>query len=278
MDDDHQNEPEMVFGWNTEKTGLIWLQEIFDIETREKNCEVLMPARQVVFTKNNILGAWESAGAIPLNLWRIQKSETQENCTKVPRDGSSRMSTTRNYLPKTPGANTVSSKKLKELLTGLSEGFQQAIVHRALEEESHHQYRELVRKSQRINTSGGRKLTVTTVATMETVLHFRENRECLDAEKAARQAHKLSKALDSLFLNPHPSKPIPKSKKKVQLALQTVVQGHTVGPGAESTHWQDGGNSDSSLYKGPSRAPCGTHSTDNSGIERQNMAQSDGIE
>ena len=172
--------------------------------------------------------------------------------------------------------NTPSSKKLKELLSGLSEGFQQAIADKALEEESHKQYLELVGKSQQVKTSDRRKLTAGTVVTTETVLHLRENRERLDAEKAARQARKLTKALDSLSLTSQPSKPIPKSKKKVLLSSEDIIP--TITSGAESTDWEDGGDSDGSVYKGPSPTLHGADGTNTQGMEEDNTGKSVGID
>lgn len=230
-----------------------------------------MPARECTFTKKNILSAWEAAGAIPLNPRRVLKSETLKNSIGVSQPGSLQPSAQPHQVPKTPRAvsrdtrsaialvsrNTPGSKKLKELLSGLSEGFQQAIADRVLEEESHRQYRELVGKSQRIKTSDRRKLTEATVVTTETIIGLRENRERLDAEKAARAARKLTKVLDSLTLEHKTSKPLPKSKKKVQITSQPVV--HTISLGAGSgSDWEDGGDSDGSIYKGPSRAVAGT--------------------
>ena len=249
-----------------------------------------MPARQLAFTKKNILSAWETAGAIPFNPRRVQKSETQVDSKDVSHHRPPNSIPTVNRVPKTPRAvsrhtwraialvsrNTPSSKKLKELLAGLSEGFQQAIADKALEEESHKQYRELVGKSQRVKTSDRRKLTAATVVTTETVLHLRENRERLDAEKAAKQARKLTKALDSLSLTSQPSKPIPKSKKKVPLTSEDIIP--TIRSGEESTDWEDGGDSDGSVYKGPSRALHGTHSTNTRGIQEDNTGEAVGID
>jgi len=241
-----------------------------------------MPARELTFTTKNILSAWEASGAIPLNPRRVQKSETRKNSDGVSQPKPFRTSAPLHKVPKTPRAvsrdtrsaialvsrNTPSSKKLKVLLSFLPEGFQQAIADRVLEEESHRQYRELVGKSQRIKTSDRRKLTEATVVTTETVIGLRENRERLDAEKAARAARKLTKVLDSLSLEHKKSKPLPKGKKKVRIASQPAV--HTISSGEEgeesTTDWEDGGDSDGSIYKGPSRAVVGT-STIGGGVE-----------
>ena len=229
-----------------------------------------MPARELTFTTKNILSAWEAAGAIPVNPRRVLKSETRKNSKGVSLPVPSQPSTSCR-VPKTPRAvsrdtrsaialisrNTPSSKKLKALLSGLSEGFQQAISDRVLEEESHQQYRELVGKGQRIKTSDRRKLTEATVVTTETVLSLRENRERLDAEKGARKARKLTKLLDSLSLTSKPPKSPPKNKKKRVPPTKEVPQ--TTNSGEESTDWEEGNDSDGSIYQGPSQvAPTST--------------------
>jgi len=147
-----------------------------------------------------------------------------------------------------------------------------------LEEESHKQYHALVGNIQQVKTSNRTKLTAPTVVTTETVLHLQENQEQLDAEKAARQACNLTKAVDSMSLTSQPSKPIPKSKKKVLLSSKDIIP--TIGSGAESTDWEDGASGDSnrSVYKGPSRASHGSDSTNTGGIEEDNTGESVGID
>ena len=112
-------------------------------------------------------------------------------------------------IPKTPRAvsrvtrtafslvtrKTPSSLKLKALLSGLSEGFQQTIADKVVEEEAHRQYRQLVGKEKKGKTSDRRKLTEATVDTSETVIQLRDERERVDAAKAARKAKKLSPSL-----------------------------------------------------------------------------------
>ena len=109
-------------------------------------------------------------------------------------------------VPKTPRAvsrttrtaislvtrNTPASQKLKSLLSGLSEGFQQTIADKVVEEKAHRLYRELVGKEKAAKTSDRRKLTEATVVTSETILQLREDRERVDAAKAARKANKAS--------------------------------------------------------------------------------------
>jgi len=128
-----------------------------------------MPARELTFTTKNILSAWEAAGAIPVNSRRVLKSETRKNSKGVSLPMPSQPSISCG-VPKTPRAvsrdtrsaiglisrNTPSKNKLKALLSGLWEGFQQAIADRVLEEESHQQYRELV-GSVRYGASGALK-------------------------------------------------------------------------------------------------------------------------
>ena len=86
--------------------------------------------------------------------------------------------------------DTPSSQQLKEILSGLSEGFQQTIADKILEEEAHKQYRVLVGKEKKGKTSDRRKLTEATVVTSETILMLRDERDRVDAAKAARQSKK----------------------------------------------------------------------------------------
>jgi len=58
-----------------------------------------MPARQLAFKKENILSAWVTAGAIPLNPQRVQKSETREDSKHVLQQGSSHSITIINRVP-----------------------------------------------------------------------------------------------------------------------------------------------------------------------------------
>ena len=88
--------------------------------------------------------------------------------------------------------NTPSSQRLKGLLVGLSEGYQQTIADKVVEEEAHRQYRQLRGKERRGKTSDRRKLTDATVVTSEMVIELREQREKSDAVKAARKAKKES--------------------------------------------------------------------------------------
>ena len=91
-------------------------------------------------------------------------------------------------------------KKLKELLSGLSEGFQQTIADKAVEEEAHRHYRQLVGKERKAKTSDCRKLTSATVVTSETVLQLREQRERVDAVKTAQKGSKVSAGPGSIQL------------------------------------------------------------------------------
>jgi len=76
--------------------------------------------------------------------------------------------------------DTPSSQQLKAILSGLSEGFQQTIADMILEEEAHKQYRVLVGKEKKRKT----------VVTSETILMLRDERDRIDAAKAARQSKK----------------------------------------------------------------------------------------
>ena len=75
---------------------------------------------------------------------------------------------------------------MKDLLSNLSEGFQQTIADKVVEEEAHRQYRQLMGKEKKKNTSDRRKLIEATVVTSETVRMLRKERERVDAAKAAR--------------------------------------------------------------------------------------------
>ena len=126
-------------------------------------------------------------------------------------------------VPKTPRAvsrttrtaislvsrNTPSSQKLKSLLSGLSEGFQQTIADKVVEEEAHRLYWELVGKQKAAKTSDRHKLTEATVVTLETILHLREERERVDAAKAARKVNKASRTTDSRQTHTIRPKPAP---------------------------------------------------------------------
>ena len=90
--------------------------------------------------------------------------------------------------------NTPASQRLKSILSGLSEGFQQTIADKVLEEEAHKQYRVLVGKEKKGKTSDRRKLTEATVVTSQTILMLREEREWVDAAKAAKQAKKSTRS------------------------------------------------------------------------------------
>ncbi|KAG0134532.1 hypothetical protein HOY82DRAFT_602348 [Tuber indicum] len=154
----------------------------------------------LAFTPKNILSAWEAVGVFPFNPRRAlgQAKHEEQNI--------STSETTSIRVPKTPRAvsratrtvislvtrNTPSSKKLKGLLSGLSEGFQQTIADKAVEEEAHRQYRQLVGEGKRVKTSDRRKLTHATAVTSETVIELREQRERIDAIKAAHKAKKAS--------------------------------------------------------------------------------------
>ena len=56
--------------------------------------------------------------------------------------------------------NTPSAQKLKKLLFGLSEGFQQTIADKTVEEEAYRQYRQLVGQENKAKTTDRRKLTI----------------------------------------------------------------------------------------------------------------------
>ena len=167
---------------------------------------ILMPARRLTFTPKNIMSAWKAMGIIYYNLWQVLGGvkRKQEN---VSHSKTSAMPPP--AIPKTPRAvsrvtrtafsivtrKTPSSLKLKALLSGLSEGFQQTIADKVVEEEAHHQYPQLVGKDKKGKTSDHRKLTEATVVTSETVIPLWDERERVDAARAARKAKKLSPSL-----------------------------------------------------------------------------------
>lgn len=70
--------------------------------------------------------------------------------------------------------NTLSSQKLERLVVGLSEGYQQTIADKAVEEEAHRQCRQLMGKKRRGKSSDQGKLTEARVVTSEMVIELRE--------------------------------------------------------------------------------------------------------
>jgi hypothetical protein len=111
------------------------------------------------------------------------------------------------------------------VLRGLSEGFQQTITDKVLEQESHRQYRELVSGRTRGKVSDRRKLTEATVITTEKVLQLREQRERQEAIKELKRAKKSSKVKNlensKTVAKGGPSKPI----KKAKIAKMVTVYG-----------------------------------------------------
>ncbi|PWW72214.1 hypothetical protein C7212DRAFT_348079 [Tuber magnatum] len=104
------------------------------------------------------------------------------------------------------------------------------------------------------------------MVTTETIVSLKENRERLDSAKAATKARKLPQLLDSLSLTSKQAKPLspstkppPKSKKKRVQAVTKAVQ-NAINSGKESTDWEDGNDSDGSIYWGPSQMAAGTTS------------------
>jgi len=166
-----------------------------------------MAARMLTFTEKNIQRAWEAVGIIPFNPRRaigsVKKKEAKVIQAKV------LAGTTALQIPKTPRAvsritrmagslitkTTPSSLRLKELLLNLSEGFQRTIADKVVEEEAYRQYRELIGKEKKKNTSDRLKLTEATVVTSETVRMLRKERERVNAAKAARIANHRERSL-----------------------------------------------------------------------------------
>jgi len=132
-----------------------------------------MPAQRLALTAKHILSAWEAVGIFPFNPRRAVGHVKQKE------QSVSHSETSSIHIPKTPRAvsratrtaislvtpNTPSSQKLKALLSGLSEGFQQTIADKTVEEEAYRQYRQLVGQEKKAKTSDRRKLTQATVVT-----------------------------------------------------------------------------------------------------------------
>ena len=97
---------------------------------------------------------------------------------------------------------TPSSQKLKALLSDLSEGFQQIIADKVVEEEAYRLYRVFMSKEKGAMTSDHRKLTEATVVTSETILQLREQRERVDAAKAAQKTNKTSHSSQTRHVAP----------------------------------------------------------------------------
>jgi len=165
-----------------------------------------MPARRHTFTAESIRAAWEAVGLIPFNPRRVRgvvkrketkivvvKHASQDAATPVPKTPRAVSRTTRTAISLVTHT-TPSSQKLKALLSNLSEGFQQTIADKVVEEEAHRLYRVLISKEKAAKTSDRRKLTEATVVTSETILQLQEQRERVDAAKAAKKANKTSRS------------------------------------------------------------------------------------
>ena len=165
-----------------------------------------MPARRHTFTPENIRAAWEAVGIIPFNPRPVLGVVKRKESKIMVMGHAGRHAAP--FIPKTPRAvsrttrtaislvtcTTPSSQKLKALLSDLSEGFQQTIADKVVEEEAHRLYRVLIRKKKAAKTSDRRKLTEATVVTSETILQQREQCERVDAAKAAKKANKTSRS------------------------------------------------------------------------------------
>jgi len=178
---------------------LVFLQELYKIILTKKQQKLDASPKADIHSKN-ILSAWEAVEILPFNPHRARGLVKREN-QNVSNSENSGLA-----IPKTRRAvsrairtaiclvtrTTLSSKKLKQLLSGLSEGFQQTIADKTVEEEAHRHYRQLVGKERKAKTSDDRKLTQATVVTSETVLQLRDQPERVDAAKAAHKGPKQS--------------------------------------------------------------------------------------
>ena len=163
-----------------------------------------MPARRHTFTAENMRAAWEAVGIIQFNPQRVLGVVKRKETKIVAAEHAGRDAAP--PVPKTPRAvsrttrtaislvtcTTPSSHKFKALLSNLSEGFQQTIADKVVEEEAHRLYRVLMSKEKAAKTSNRKKLTEATVVISETILQLREQRERVDAAKAAKKVNKTS--------------------------------------------------------------------------------------
>jgi len=166
-----------------------------------------MATQRLPFTPKNIMSAWEAVGIIPFNPRRVlgvvkPKQEAQNvshpkvsvtTVSPIPKTLRAVCRVTQTAFSLVTRKNSF-SVKLKELLSGLSEGFQQTIADKVVEEEAHGQYRQLVGTEKQGKTSDGRKLTEATLATWETVIQLWDVSERIDAAKAGRKANKESRS------------------------------------------------------------------------------------
>jgi len=142
-----------------------------------------MPARRPTFTYKNIMSTWEAVGIILFNPRQVLGvGKLKQEAQNV-----SHLKTSVATVPpilKTPGAvsriirtvfslitrKTPSSLKLKALLSGLAEGFQQTIEDKVVEEEAQPPVSATGWKRKKGKTSDRRNLTAATVVTSETVI------------------------------------------------------------------------------------------------------------
>jgi len=187
-----------------------------------------MPAQRLAFTAKNILSAWEAVGIFPFNPHQavghvkrkdqnVSNSETAGiYIRKTHRAVSHATRTVISLVTRT----TPSSLKLKALLSGLSEGFQQTIADKTVEEEAYGQYGQLVGQERKAKTSDRRKLTQATVVTSETVIQLRSSEIGLMLSKQPEKQKKES---------PQPGWP-PTPKKRTRFNTVSSSISPTVAP------------------------------------------------
>jgi len=208
-----------------------------------------MPARRLTFTLENIRTAWEAVGVIPFNPRRVlgvvKRKETKVALLEHAHRGAAPP------VPKTPPAvsrttrtaislvtrTTPSSQKLKVLLSDLSEGFQQTIADKVVEEEAHRLYRALMSKEKAAKTSDCRKLTEATVVTSETILQLREQREKVDAAKAAKQGKTTSRSCKTRY--EAQSQPVAPVTTTPDTTLGTLVLDASAAPDVIDELWEE---------------------------------------
>jgi len=208
-----------------------------------------MPARRLAFTEVNIRSAWEAVGILPFNPQRATGGLKGKDVNITQEKDLA--GDVRPKIPKTPRAlsqitrpatvlgtrNTPASQKLKELLSNLSTGFQHTIADKPVEEEAHPQYRQLIAKENKKNTSDRRKLTEATVVTSETILMLRNEPERVVAAKSTRLANKAARMLKILPATKSPSAQRTPTLGNEEVLVPSAVDG--IAPDEIENLWEE---------------------------------------